>query len=298
MSEAGHILAALADDLAATVSRQYRLERAEAARRILEIWSQMHALREAAMACGDAPRLARMRVYKDAASEAKAKIYFELRRYRKDAFTDGIAALEAMTPGSDPETVAAIRRDIAAHHVSTAERQPHVGLFHSELLRAIGEAASVLDVGAGVMPILFPFEAAPRLARYVACDRDAAASRALKAYARWRGDGRLTVLDWNIAQGWPPVAAACCTDSFDVALMLKLVAVVRRQQPELLQTLSQVPAGRIVVGGSREALAKRRSIERRERAVIGDFLREAGWQAVGEIQTPDEFAIVAERGSA
>jgi 16S rRNA (guanine(1405)-N(7))-methyltransferase len=291
------LLSILAADMARVVSEQYRMDRVAAARRILEIWAANSTLQTAASVAGEPQKLARMRVYKDAARDAKATIYSELRRYRADdtALTGAIAELEAIEPGCNPDAVAAIVRRIAANHASTAERLPHLDQFLAELLAFTGQAKTVLDAGAGMMPILFPFEKAPALVSYVACDRDRIAMRALEAYARWRGDGRLIVLNWSLADGWAAVIAAGGVEKFDVALMLKFVPVVRRQEPESLRVLAQVPAGRMMVGGSRVALVKRLDIERRERGVVDKFVREAGWHAVGTFRTPDEFAVIATR---
>jgi len=50
----------------------------------------------------------------------------------------------------------------------------------------------------------------------------------------------------------------------DLGLLLKVVPVVRRQSPELLPVLAAIPADRLVISGCRNAMAKRRDIERRE----------------------------------
>jgi hypothetical protein len=119
--------------------------------------------------------------------------------------------------------------------------------------------------------------------------------QALEAFAARRGDA-FSVRAWSIADGWEPLLRASGIAMFDVALMLKLVPVVARQEPEHLAILAAVPARRIVVSGSREAMAKRRSIARRERAVLDDFIAGAGWRVTAESETPDEFFLAVERG--
>lgn len=285
----------LADALAANVSRRYRLAPEEAARRILEVWARDKALHAALAKSPDIEMFGRTRAYKNAARAATKNIYYALRRYRADGISLKEAAdtLEAITQGTERDKVAALVQNIAANHASTAERANHLDIFCTAMLEAVGDARSVLDVGAGVLPLLFPFEQAPKLLYYAACDRDPVAMRVVSAYGRWRGDGRLKSYRWNLRDGWAPVCAACGTDRFDVALMLKLVPVVRRQEPELLQTLASVPARMIVITGSKEALAKRRAIARREMAVIDEFVGMSGFRALRTFETPDEIGIVA-----
>lgn len=292
-------LRTLADALASNVSRAYKLERADAARRILAVWAEDKALQAALTKSPDLEKVARTRAYRNAASAARKAIYFALRRYRADgaALQEAAEALEALPPGEKAKDVDAIVLRIAAGHASTAERANHLDVFWDKMLEAIGDARFVLDIGAGVLPLVFPFERAPRLERYVASDRDRASMRAVAAYGRWQGGGRLMALGWDLREGWAPVLAACGIHVFDVALMLKIVPVVKRQEHALLATLAGVPAKRIVVTGSKEALAKRHAIARREMAAIESFVRASGFHALCVFETPDEIGLVAENGA-
>lgn len=297
-AEIEEALRKLADALAVNVSRRYRLAPDDAARRILAVWTRDKALHEALAKSPDVEKFARTRAYRNAANEARKTIYYELRRYRPDgtALREAAEMLEGLQPGIGKEKVDAIKQRIAADHASTAERANHFDIFWAEMLDAIGDARFVLDVGAGVLPLFFPFGRAPKLERYIACDRDREAVRAVVVYGRWRDDGRLTALQWDLREGWAPVLAASGIDDFDVALMLKIVPVVKRQEPALLAMLASIPARRIVVTGSKEALAKRRTITKREMAVIGDFVRMSGFRALRTFETPDEIGVVAEKG--
>ena len=287
----------LAEDLAASVCKIYRLERTEAVRRILAEWEQDAALRAALSSVPDLEKLKRMRVYKDAANSVRKKIYFGLRRYHADgaSLLTAVAELEALAPGSEPARAQMLVEGIAAAHASTAERKTHLPEFWQEILAAIGDARTLLDVGAGVLPILLPVERVPHLQRYVACDRDKPAMAAVAAFGRWSRDERLKALTWDLSEGWASVVAAGGVATFDVALMLKLVPAVKRQKPSLLEMLGHVPARRIVVTGSKEALVKRRAIARREHAVIEAFVTAAGFRLLHAFETPDEVGIVADR---
>ena len=104
----------------------------------------------------------------------------------------------------------------------------------------------------------------------------------------------LAARTWEIRDGWTAAVGSERSAKFDVALMLKLVPVIGRQSPELLPILASVPARRLVVSGSRQALAKRRSIEARELSVLRDFARKYEFREVGHFDTEDEIALVLE----
>ncbi len=282
-------LRALAERLAEDVCRSYRLGPDEAVEKILAVWRADRAFCAALSGAPDAEKFTRTRIYKDTATKARKAIYFGLRRYRADDKALAAACEELARLPKDGDA-APLLKTIAANHASTAERAEHLDLFWNEILAAIGEARSLIDVGSGVLPVLFPFARAPSLQHYLACDRDGAAVRAVEAYVGWRGDGRLTARRWDLKDGWH------AGETFDVALMLKIVPVVARQEPALLETLARVPARRVILTGSKEALVKRRAIARRERNMIEGFARDAGFRVLHTFETPDEIGLVAETG--
>jgi 16S rRNA (guanine(1405)-N(7))-methyltransferase len=77
-----------------------------------------------------------------------------------------------------------------------------------------------------------------------------------------------------------------------LALIMKVVPVVCRQQRELLSVLAETPADTWLLTGSRIALAKRRSIERREKRVLEEFVSLAGRTVKHEFVVEEEFAWV------
>jgi 16S rRNA (guanine(1405)-N(7))-methyltransferase len=155
----------------------------------------------------------------------------------------------------------------------------------------------VLDVGAGTFPLVFDFERFATIRRYVAADRDALAMRAVRAYGHWLGKDRLTAHDWDIVDGWSSLLSdEAMDDAFDVALMLKLIPVVKRRAPQALAILGAVPAERVVVTGSRQAMVKRRAIEGRERRDLEHFADAYGWIVRQHFETEDEVGLILERG--
>ena len=125
----------------------------------------------------------------------------------------------------------------------------------------------------------------------VTCDRDAGCMEAVNALGQGLGD----ILEghvWDIGDGWETLEAQTGVKCYDAAFLLKLVPVVARQQPRLLATLAETPAERLVVTGSRQALARRQDISRRERAVIGSFAKRHGLVVESEFETPSEVGLV------
>ena len=285
------VLAQLAEQLAQEAARRYRISADQALARIEGTWHGHQALRALARKTPSPRALARTRIYRQAASEAKKDIYYGLRRYRPQP-SDFSMALERLCRATTDAECRAAREALARSHASTAERWPDLDGFLECTHPVWGECATLLDLGCGLMPLLFPFErVGGRLRRYVACDRDAGCMEAVNA----RGQGLGGVLEgqvWDIGDGWEALAAQTGIKRYDAAFLLKLVPVVARQQPHLLAALAETPADWLVVTGSRQALARRQDISRRERAVIGSFAKRHGLVVESEFETPSELGLV------
>lgn len=71
--------------------------------------------------------------------------------------------------------------------------------------------------------------------------------------------------------------------------------VVARQERERLATLAAVPARRLLVTGAKQAMVKRRAIDRREERVLRAFADDHGLAIVGELDTPSELGLLLAR---
>jgi 16S rRNA (guanine(1405)-N(7))-methyltransferase len=208
-----------------------------------------------------------------------------------------VQALAGLAPGSPRHLITERVTAVAAAHVSTAERLPHLDGFVAALTAAAGAFETVVDAGCGVLPLLFPLDA-PACAgvrEYWALDKDPRAIAAAREYARIRADQRLRPVQWNIADGWQAVFAAGLPARCDLGLLLKVVPVVGRQSPELLRVLAAIPADRLVISGCRSAMTKRRDIERRETRELKRFCAEHALTEIGRFRTADEICLVVER---
>ena len=295
---ANGLLAELAEDLADAVVHRYQVGHDEAMTAILDEWSRRPALLEVAGKATRPEEVKRTRAYRDAAATAKKNIYYRLRRYRPDlATTEGtLAALARLEAGSPASLRDAAIREVAAGHVSTAERLPHVTEFFERLAAMAGVPQTIVDVGCGVLPVLVPLDDTMRATReYWALDKDPAAMKALREYARIRADGRVRPIEWNLAQGWAAAHDAGLPRSSELGLLLKVVPVVARQSSAELAVLAQTPAERLVVSGSRTAMAKRQEIERRETRILRRFFADHGLTEIDSFRTPDEVVFLVQR---
>jgi hypothetical protein len=295
---AGTLLGELAEDLAAAVARRYQVSHDEAVTAILDEWSRCPALLATAGKATRPQEVTRTRAYRDAATAAKKSIYYGLRRYRPGLATAEatLGALARLAAGSPAGLRDPALRDVAAGHVSTAERLPHLTEFFERVVALAGVPETIVDVGCGVLPVLAPLDDAMRVTReYWALDKDPAATGALREYARIRADGRVRPVQWSLAQGWAAAHDAGLPRSSELGLLLKVVPVVARQSSAGLAVLAQTPARRLLVSGSRMAMAKRQEIERRETRILRRFFADHGLAEIGGFRTPDEIAFLVQR---
>lgn len=281
----------LAGEVAEQVAGKYRIGQEEARAIIMEAWSKDRRLLELTARTASLDRVKRTRVFREAADAATKMIYYQLRRYRQreDSFGRVVSELLRLPRSASSARLAEVLGPAIAGHVSTAERAGHLDEFLGRLLAAIGNQTSVLDVGCGALPLLFPFDGPGSGVRcYCAADRDEKVVDVVDAYARWRGDGRLVARHWELSEGWEPLLRVADCESFDVALLLKLVPAVQRQQPTLLDILAAVPAQFLLVTGSRGSMVKRGLIERRELAVIRRFAERHSFEQLRTFRTQDE----------
>jgi 16S rRNA (guanine(1405)-N(7))-methyltransferase len=287
VTEPPGLLVHLAESFADEVVGRYRIERTDALALILRTWTRRPGLVAAAARAGSADEVRRLRVYRDAATDAKRDVYQRLRRYRAGGDDGALDALCALPPDAPPDKRAECLLAVARGHASTAERLPTLDTFRAELTARLGGAATVVDVGCGVLPLLVPLDG---VREWWALDRDPRAHAALTAYARLRGDGRLRPVRWDVAEGWSRLPAR-----FDVGLLLKVVPVVARSDPGLLRVLAATPAEHLLVSGCRTALTRQEDIERRENAVLRRFFATYGFTVVDRFRTPDETCFVVRR---
>ncbi|SER40549.1 hypothetical protein [Actinokineospora terrae] len=278
----------LAADLAGDIVRRYRIEHDDAVDMVVESFGRNRALVSAVGDAESVDKVKRLRVYRDAATAAKKEIYHHLRRYRP-AESSATAAVDRLVEEHSAEAIQAV----VSGHVSTAERLGTIDSFFSQLFDHIGSPNNIIDVGCGVLPLVFPLDDPP-VSHLWAVDTDPEAIRAVSAHARV--DQRIHPVRWDLTEDWPALVEQGLPTRLDVALVLKVLPVVARRSPKALEVLARTPADLLVFSGSRTAMAKRQDIERRETGVLRRFFAEYGFTEVGEFRTEDEICLVVRPG--
>lgn len=189
-------------------------------------------------------------------------------------------------PIDDPEALRAACRAAMGAHASTRERLPHLESFYPPIWEQTGGVPNrVLDLGCGLNPLALPWMGIGA-AEYRAVDVDA---------------GILVTVDGFLnALGQPHAVEACDlvehppTDEADVALLLKLVTTLDRQDRSaahrLLRTLRVRHA---VVSFAARSLGGRGNHERAYRNRLERLVAECGRvREVAEASVHNELVFV------
>ena len=202
------------------------------------------------------------------------------------AFRSG-RPVEAPWPVDDP---AALREACLATmrgHASTRERVPYLEAFYGPIWRATGVPPRVLDLGSGLNPLALPWMGIGD-ATYHAVDVD---------------EGTLSVARRFLASVGQPhvveardVVADVPTETADVALMLKLVTTLDRQDAAAATRLLRgLRANHAVVSFAARSLGGRVNHERTYRARLDRLVAEAGRvRRVTEASVRGELVFILE----
>jgi 16S rRNA (guanine(1405)-N(7))-methyltransferase len=138
------------------------------------------------------------------------------------AFTAGSGTVPSAWPADDPEALRAACLLAMRRHASTRERIPHVDRFYEGIWRHTGIPAAILDLGCGLGPLALPWMGVGD-ARYVAIDIDAGALDVVGSFLSAIGQPhRVEARD---------LVTQAPDDAADVALLLKLITTLDRQEP-------------------------------------------------------------------
>jgi len=171
-------------------------------------------------------------------------------------------------------------------HISILERDPYLEKLLSNIDGELKSAKSIIDVGGGMFPITFPFEKYPNINKYVWIDKDKTSYRKLKS--KFGKMEKLVLFNHKVGeQPWSYYG-----ENFDVALLLKFVPVISRQEKHLLKIVSEIPAKQIVITGNKEALTKRADIKYREDKIIRNFIAKTGRKITKSFDIGNEFGYV------
>ncbi len=276
----------LIQDLVNECTEKYRIPGDDAYEIIRAEFETSSVLKKAASENDSPEKLKRTSAFKKAANSAKKKVYYHLRNYRPNtnSLNDVLEQLRQTGFDTPVEDVERIVSTIVEGHASTRERLPSAAEFYRQFFDSVEPAPSIIDIGCGVHPLMFPFHSswAEKVEHYLAVDRNSTDIACVNDVAQVQKNERLTGICWDLSEGWDNLFEQSPVRHFDLAIMTKLIPVVSRQQRQLLSVLAETPAATWLVTGSRVALAKRRWIERRERRVLDNFIELSGRRVTHE----------------
>jgi hypothetical protein len=237
-----------------------------------------------------AKQLSKSATFKEFVKKQKKDLYYKLRKYKNNDDTRA-ELLQSLT---DAASAGELLEKLARVHISSGERFEEQATFYNELSQTIASATTIVDVGCGVQPLFFPKHQFPGVTKYIALDKDRESVEIMQRFKQafpsqyeW-----LYPLTWNISEGWEQVRKTFGMDAFDAALVLKLVPVVKRIDPSLLDELAKIPASTIIISGVKESMVKKHDIEHKERRAIMNFIKNSGREVTGEFELSNEFFLI------
>jgi 16S rRNA (guanine(1405)-N(7))-methyltransferase len=238
----------------------------------------------------------RLSEYKHAVKEAKKQIYYSLRQYHrdKDQETQIKNKMRNSVQANMPfEALQPVIQEILTTHVSTRERLPYFPEFYQQLFRHVHSLHSIIDIGCGIHPLSYPFTAEGNATElYIAIDKDPLVIEMLEIFAPSIKPTNLLPLChdllWLRSQEYLINGRA----SFDVAIMMKLIPVIARQDRALLHQLVTIPARQLVITASAQAMTRALDIARREDHVLQQFIKMTGRPVQAALTFGNEFGYV------
>lgn len=205
------------------------------------------------------------------------------------AFRSGRVATAAAWP-TDSEGLREAGLAAMRGHASTRERLSHLDRFYPTIWNETGVPRRLLDLGCGLNPLALPWMGIGD-ATYHATDVDAGTLGMARGFLEAVGQP-------HVAQARDLVADVP-TEPADVALLLKLVTTLDRQDAEAATRLLRgLRVGHAVVSFAARSLGGRGIHERTNRARLERLVEEAGRvRRVSEASLPGELVFILQLGA-
>lgn len=201
------------------------------------------------------------------------------------AFRSARASPAAPWPVDDEQALRAACRAAMQAHASTRERLPHLDAFYAAIWEVTGTPRRLLDVGCGLHPLALPWMSIGD-ATYDAVDVDAGTLDLAAGFLEAVGQPHVAEVRDLVAK--VPAQPA------DVALLLKLVTTLDRQDPDAATRLLRgLRADHAVVSFAARSLAGRGGHERANRARLDRLVGAcARVRRVSEASVPGELVFI------
>lgn len=227
----------------------------------------------------------------DVAKRVKRRLHQAVGAFRGAASTERrLARIRAAWRGdlTDPTFRNACRAALS-RHASTRERLPDLAALYTGIWQRTGGAPrSLLDLGCGLSPLALPWMGLRRDAMYHAVDADTRPLVTVEAFLALVGQPHDTTAS-DLVGALPLLAA-------DVALLLKLVPTLDRQEPNAAaRLLAALRVRHAVVSFPRRSLGGRaKGMERTYRSRLEALAAEVGARGVAEASVPSELVFLLE----
>jgi 16S rRNA (guanine(1405)-N(7))-methyltransferase len=232
-----------------------------------------------------AEELPRARNADDAVKRVKRRLHQAVGAFRGASRASTISA--AWNGDLAEPTFRAACADALRAHASTRERLRHVEAFYAGIWAHTGAPSRVLDLGCGLGPLALPWMGLAPDATYVASDVDRRPLATVAEFLELVGQPhRIDVRD---------VVADPPTDTADVALLLKLVTTLDRQDPDAAaRLLLGLRVHHAVVSLPARSLGGRgKGMERTYRDRLERLAADAGRvRMVAEASVPNELVFI------
>lgn len=179
-------------------------------------------------------------------------------------------------------------REALARHASTAERLPNLDRFFAPIWSAAGGAPTTLvDLGAGLGPVALPWMGLARDAMYHVCDIDGRSLETAAAFLDLVGQP-VTAHQRDLVADGPPAVAG------DVALLLKLVPILDRQDPAAAARVIRALDVRhaVITYPGRSLGGRRRGMDATYRRRMDALAAEVGSSDVRDVSVASELVFV------
>jgi 16S rRNA (guanine(1405)-N(7))-methyltransferase len=233
--------------------------------------------------------LPRARNADDAVKRVKRRLHQAVGAFRGARAPSLLA--DAWTGDIQNPVLRAACADAMRGHASTRERLPHLDGFHAGIWAHTGVPSSVLDLGCGLHPLSLPWMGIGD-ASYLASDVDHRPLETVGAFLELVGQPHRVESRDVVAD--PPTGAA------DVALLLKLVTTLDRQDPDSAARLLRALRVRhaVVSFPGRSLTGRGKGMERTHRQRLERLVADVGRvSAVAEASVPNELVFVLALGA-
>jgi 16S rRNA (guanine(1405)-N(7))-methyltransferase len=227
----------------------------------------------------------------------KRKVYNDLRRYFQSSCDTDKIINNINDVQKDTDEGRDFFKKLLQQHVSTRERIEELDNFYDPVISYILSSKSILDVGCGINPLMVPFNSSDsKVEKYIAVDKDKKSIKIVDEYSKWLGNAKLEGINWDIKEGWDKLYNITGIKEYDIALIMKVITVVKRQESELLSILRDTPAKYLLITGSKTSMTKKCSIEKREKNDVIRFIEDNAWLKVLEFDRKEEFGWLVRKG--